>query len=273
MSFLSSKHATGFTLVELLVVIAILAVLAALLMPALHEASEQAKRTYCASNHRQLLAGIFLYAGDHEGYLPWQTGFNFVIKGAEGEGIGFGLLYESGVVDDLRLMYCPGYGNSEGFDNTWGAHGWFNVFRQDSRNRRAFADISRYSTPPVNYSTCCWPVPESWGAPPNPGWCNNWACSDPGPGNVLHIGDPYFETAPIRTACMWNPGDDVGDPPPLFDWVTHYTHEIRGVNVGLHHGGVRWIPGEVALNHAGAGYVHHWRSTFWRVGPDMLDDL
>ena len=55
----------GFTLVELLVVIGIIALLIAILMPALSKAREAGNRVKCASNIRQLIAGAFLHATDH----------------------------------------------------------------------------------------------------------------------------------------------------------------------------------------------------------------
>jgi len=65
---------SGFTLIELLTVIAVIAILAAILLPALSKAKMRSQGIFCLNNTRQLALAWQLYGDDHDGVLPYNLG-------------------------------------------------------------------------------------------------------------------------------------------------------------------------------------------------------
>ncbi len=111
------KRRSGFTLIELLVVISIIALLIALLLPALARAKSLALRIQCASNLRQFGIALQEYANEYGGQYPvsyggfWPMGFNIDTNSTYTlPGCGLGLLYYSsfGIVNNAMVNPQPG---------------------------------------------------------------------------------------------------------------------------------------------------------------------
>src|SRR3954466_7638467 len=90
----------AFTLIELLIVIAIIGLLAAILFPVFTRARENARRSSCQSNLKQILLGIHQYTQDYDELYPPRLSI------IEGKKVGFPQLYQP-YLKSNQLFQCP----------------------------------------------------------------------------------------------------------------------------------------------------------------------
>ncbi len=113
------KNSAKFTLIELLVVIAIIAILAAMLLPALNMARAKATQTQCTSLQKQLGAAFTMYATDNDSYLPKKKDSARLSSPSDNQHW-FAVMRETGhLPNDKVLTRCPDAAKYVGGTGIW----------------------------------------------------------------------------------------------------------------------------------------------------------
>jgi prepilin-type N-terminal cleavage/methylation domain-containing protein/prepilin-type processing-associated H-X9-DG protein len=132
------KWLEAFTLIELLVVIAIIAILAAMLLPALARAREEGRRAVCKSNLGEIGKAMVAYSGSYGDFMPYINGFAIDNVGNSADNAylspssSLALLYPNYVMANTRVFGCPSTQDEPAI--------WYDVRGANNYRRTSFGD-------------------------------------------------------------------------------------------------------------------------------------
>lgn len=264
------KRGTAFTLVELLVVIGIIAILISILLPTMGRAKEQANRTVCLSNMRDLGTAFRIYATQYKDICPVgyvaniqtaslsarQKQFSYVIHWSNGTAFKptqMGILAAAGLMKAPKAYYCP----SSIFDEQFQFNTPSNPWPYDSKGNPPTVAPATHTRTPYNTR-------------PSAGW-GIYSASPIDPNN----GPPYQDATASTPATNAYPRfSKLKNKAIIADLVrfktdVQKTHRI-GVNVLYGHGGAMWVPLKVFEKPAWTNIPHDSVSSSWNSA--MLDE-
>jgi prepilin-type N-terminal cleavage/methylation domain-containing protein/prepilin-type processing-associated H-X9-DG protein len=130
----------GFTLIELLVVIAIIAILAAILFPVFARAREQARKTRCLANLRQIGTALHMYCQDYDGILP-----TMAVKPSTEPGVPVMTEVLHPYTKNREIFRCPS--DSDYYKTEYSSYLWTDLFNDQSLDDPSFLGVDLTNVP------------------------------------------------------------------------------------------------------------------------------
>ena len=127
----------GFTLIELLVVIAIMAILAALLLPAIAKSKEHGKSAACLSNLRQLGLSLQMFTQDNDNKMPVMRDASLTAPGTVTNTMDVVLTNHLG---NARVLFCPSDGKNL-FAQTGSSYAWNSLINDQDADHLSLLSI------------------------------------------------------------------------------------------------------------------------------------